>query len=80
MRKHLKEAIKAQAKGQDADARTNEGYIKAARKLYQQDGEVEIDQNCAISYSTDGGAYVAAWVWVSDLDVTFPRKRKAVSR
>ena len=80
MRKHLKEAIKAQAKGQDADARTNEGYIKAALKIYQQDGEVDIDQNCAISYSEDGGAYVAAWVWVPDSAVTLPRRRKAVSR
>ena len=45
--------------------------IKDARKLYQKDGEIEIDE-CALQSRADGnpdnGAYVQAWVWVPDPD------------
>jgi len=40
-----------------------------ARREYQHEGTCEIDDNATISYSTDGGAYVQAWLWVD-----FPRE------
>lgn len=45
--------------------------VAAARKFYQRDGEIEIDDGAKISRSEtneDKGAYVAAWVWVDDAD------------
>ena len=56
---------------------TAKEYIEAARRLHQQDGEVEIDNldeteaqaETRVSRSEDGagecGAYVKAWVWVN---------------
>lgn len=51
---------------------TDEQYIEAARRLYQKDGEIEIDELAGteiVSRSDDDGAYVQAWVWVYDEDV-----------
>jgi hypothetical protein len=44
-------------------------YIKAARRMWHREGEIEIDDWPLISPSEDG-AYVQAWVWVynDDLD------------
>jgi hypothetical protein len=42
----------------------DEKYINAARTIHGCDGECEIDEGATVSYSSDGGAYVAAWVWV----------------
>ena len=41
-------------------------YIKTAKDLYHKQGEIEIDNNAAVSKGRDAGAYVSAWVWVSD--------------
>ena len=41
----------------------------AARAKHQRDGEVEIDEAAEVSVSDDGGAYVAAWVWVGNDDL-----------
>ena len=38
---------------------------QAVRK-YASDGEIEIDAHATVSISEDGGAYVAAWVWVDN--------------
>lgn len=43
--------------------------LTMARKQYENDGEVEIDECAKISEGKhekgeSGGAYVAAWVWV----------------
>ena len=43
-------------------------YRAAARKHHHRGGELEIDDGAAVSISA-GGAYVAAWVWVSEADV-----------
>lgn len=43
-------------------------YTAAARELYHKDGEIEIDDEPAVSLGDDPGAYVAAWVWVSNAD------------
>lgn len=44
--------------------------IVTARRIHQDDGELEIDDNAKVSMSPDGGAYVEAWVWVYTSDVT----------
>lgn len=48
---------------------TDNEYIKLAREQYHSDGEIEIDDDVAVSRSFDEpgvetGAYVMAWVWV----------------
>ena len=43
--------------------------IAAARSQYQSEGEIEIDENAKLSRAEgnpDNGAFVQAWVWVSD--------------
>lgn len=39
-------------------------YLKAAREIYGQDGELEFDDCAVVSESDDGGAYVMCWRWV----------------
>lgn len=41
-------------------------YRTAARVKWGNDGECEIDEDATVSVSEDGGAYVSAWVWISD--------------
>ncbi len=62
------------ASGQYSDA----AYRRAARAEYHREGEVEIDDNAVISRGDDAGAYVQAWVWVSDEEVRLdkPKKRR----
>ena len=44
---------------------TDEEYRQQAKKKYEDEGTLEIDDNAAISRSPEGnGAYVQAWVWV----------------
>lgn len=47
---------------------TDTQMIAAARALYQNEGEIEIDDNAVISRGDEPGAYVQAWVWVCDDD------------
>lgn len=49
-----------------------EVYRDWARENLNKDGEVEIDPDAVVSISDDFGAYVAAWVWVSNADVGLP--------
>jgi hypothetical protein len=37
-----------------------------ARDAHQEDGTCEIDGDAQVSLSSDDGAYVQAWVWVTD--------------
>lgn len=46
-----------------------EKWIAAAKRLHQREGTIEVDDNALVSISDDGGAYVAAWVWVYDTDL-----------
>jgi hypothetical protein len=54
---------------------TDKQYIEAAFKKYHRDGEIEIDKDCTrlpksrVSRGDDPGAYVMAWVWVSNDDL-----------
>ena len=36
-----------------------------AKKFYDKDGELEIDDNAQVNPGSDRGAYVQAWSWVS---------------
>jgi len=47
-------------------------YVEAARALWQKDGGIEVDDNAIVSISDDQGAYVGAWVWVSDDEIIGP--------
>lgn len=43
--------------------------IARARKLYERDGEVEIDDTARESRASgETGCYVSAWVWVPDAE------------
>lgn len=44
-------------------------YLEYARDRLDKDGEIEFDEDAAVSLSADDGAYVMAWVWVSDEDM-----------
>lgn len=37
------------------------------------EGELEVDDDAKVSISPDGGAYVQAWVWVTDDEVGIMR-------
>jgi len=48
---------------------SKEAMIKAARRMFQDEGTIEIDRGATISRAqknTEMGAYVQAWVWVPD--------------
>ena len=47
------------------EAEAEEAYRKAAKENYNSDGDLEFDDACVVSLSSDGGAYVQAWKWVS---------------
>ena len=49
---------------------TDDQYRDAAKRMYHEEGKTEIDDGATVSVSEDGGAYVQAWVWVYDSDVT----------
>jgi hypothetical protein len=44
----------------------DQAAITAAREEHESEGTLEIDENAIVSFSSDGGAYVAAWVWVDN--------------
>ena len=41
-------------------------YRSAADDKLCRDGEVEVDEDAVVSKGEDDGAYVQAWLWVSD--------------
>ena len=45
---------------------TDQKYREAADNEYGHDGECEIDDGAPVSRGNDPGAYVQAWVWVSN--------------
>lgn len=51
--------------------KTPEQYIEAARRIWHEEGLIEIDNQPLTSLNDDGedGAYVQAWVWVDDVEV-----------
>ena len=51
-------------------------YILAATDIYRESGAVEVDDGAAVSRDEGAGAYVAAWLWVSEDDVSDFLERK----
>lgn len=52
---------------------TLDQYRQAAKRLYQDEGAIEIDDGAKVSKAPknpDHGAYVQAWVWVPDADAS----------
>ena len=43
----------------------DEAYRAAAKEEHVSEGTLEIDPEATVSRSSDGGAYIAAWVWVN---------------
>lgn len=60
----------------DGEEIGDEAMVNAARRLYQEDGKIEIDTlqsplpDGRVSRGNDPGAYVLAWVWVRFDQVT----------
>jgi hypothetical protein len=50
-------------------------YMAAARVWHHEDGQCEIDGDATVSLSSDGGAYVQAWVWVDQEDMEIEKAR-----
>lgn len=42
------------------------GWPAMAREIYGEDGKVEVDGDAVVSHGDDPGAYVMAWVWVTE--------------
>ena len=69
MKKIAKKATKSkQRKQANKDLATVEvaGYVEAAKRLYNDAGHIEVDDNAVVSHGQGSGAYVQAWVWVAD--------------
>lgn len=43
-------------------------YREKANQLYGHEGDIQIGSNARVSRGADNGAYVQAWVWVSDCE------------
>jgi len=43
-------------------------YVEAARRLYHEEGEIEIDESERGISRGDDGVWVRAWVWVDNTD------------
>ena len=41
-----------------------ERYRLAAKRIYHDPGDIEVDDEALVSISPENGAYVQAWVWV----------------
>ncbi|MEH0194601.1 hypothetical protein V7S57_02580 [Caulobacter sp. CCNWLY153] len=57
--------------------RQNEPHLSAyldATGDKTSEGEIEIDGDAIVSDGGDGGAYVSAWVWVSDAEAGIKRE------
>ena len=53
----------------DLNPTTQAAYRAAAHSVWHRDGEIEIDDDAKISRGSDHGAYVQAWVWVTNDDL-----------
>lgn len=52
----------------ETGASKDQAPIAAARIKREDEGEIEFDDNPKVAHS-NGGAYVAAWVWVNDNEI-----------
>lgn len=51
------------------DCQDGAAYLQYARERLHDDGDLEFDDDAVVSLGADDGAYVMAWVWVSDDDM-----------
>lgn len=59
---------------------TENAYRRAARRLYEVEGELEVDEDAVVSRADDEvGAYVQCWVWVYDDELTEEERESDVS-
>ena len=70
----LQKSLARAVRDADADGALNEQYRAAAKARWEREGEIEIDDEAAVSIGDDGGAYIQAWVWVRDSDHGITRK------
>jgi hypothetical protein len=52
--------------------RGSDPYARTVFQKHHRDGEIEIDSRTVVSLSDDGGAYVMAWLWVSNAAAGLP--------
>lgn len=45
--------------------RVLKAFREGAKREYEREGEIEIDDDAKVSMGDDDGAYVEAWVWVN---------------
>jgi len=53
---------------ENVSKRTNAAYIAAAKGMYRGSADIGVDSNAEVSRGSEEGAYVSAWVYVSDED------------
>lgn len=46
-----------------------QAFVQAAMRHHHKDGEVEIDGDALVSLGSEDGAYVEAWVFVTNAEV-----------
>lgn len=49
---------------EDGDRETFKVFRRLAKKEFEQEGTIEFDDDCPVSYTPEHGAYVQAWVHV----------------
>lgn len=59
----------------DAECLDDEDYREGAREEYMTES-IDFDGNAVVSRGDDDGAYVQAWVWVSDDSAIAAHRRR----
>lgn len=54
----------------DAGKRTNAAYIATAKHKFRGSADVGVDRDAKVSRGGEDGAYVSAWIYVSDEDAS----------
>ncbi|MHB1768515.1 MAG: hypothetical protein ACYCUV_11785 [Phycisphaerae bacterium] len=49
---------------QEKEAASSAEYLITARKIFEEEGELEFDDDAVVSLGADDGAYVMAWRWI----------------
>jgi len=61
--------------GSESEDPSDDELRAAAKRIYEREGEIEIDPGAPVSRGGDPGAYIQAWVWVYYDDVKEPEKK-----
>ena len=60
-----------------AEGRATISAYQSGAEALARDGEIEVAESPVVSQGGDGGAYVQAWLWVSDADAGLPEQPEA---